>query len=760
MNEQPKIVSEVSRDLAFPTLLLMSLGMMVGAGVFVSIGLATRMAGPGGMLVAFALNGLLALVTASSFAELSSALPRASGIQEFSRLAVGRGGEFMAGWLEWLVASSACALNALVLAACLGWATQSLVTGLPVDLTQVGAIRWLAILLGAGFVVIQCIGSAETGRGNRRISILQVALILSLGLLAVWVAVHEPVRMENFQPFAINGLAGLLMAMAVSYVAFAGFEVAARAGQEAASPRSDLPRAILYSAYFGMLLYLLLGFAAVVGLSPDGSMSRAWAWGRIWALGETGVVAGLAGLGRWGFPLLVAALVFATVSALHGTLYSGIRTAYGMGRQRLLPDAFARLSVRRQTPVGSVYATGALVLVLTSLLSIRHLMVLTAFLCLVLGMAVNLAAGRIRRYRGDELIYGYLQPLAPLAPLAAMVVQLILLVALAFVDSLAWGLGVVWMAGGWILFRLYARHRSAPEAEDIRILEEGDPLPSDGRYRVMAAVANTDTALSLVRATVALCRARQGTVELVHMVPVPDQMPLSDAEHYLDTGREAIGEMMLYLAPDFPAGFTIRYCRNVARGIVSAAQEKRANLLVLGWRGKNRSHGFALGSTLDPILECAPCNVVVLRHVPDRVFHRVWVPVAGGRNSAFAFEVATMLADPADGVIVVLNVRSGGESITFDLEPFIDEQASRLNFPRERVVSRTVESRRVADTVVEEIERAGDRCDLVVLGASPRSLFNPFTRESMPNLVARRCTKPMAIVNRVGRLRSWMASWL
>ena len=73
------ISSELSRDLTLFQITMMGLGMMIGAGVFLGIGNSIYEAGPGGVLLTFTLNGLIATFTALSYAELSSAVPRAGG---------------------------------------------------------------------------------------------------------------------------------------------------------------------------------------------------------------------------------------------------------------------------------------------------------------------------------------------------------------------------------------------------------------------------------------------------------------------------------------------------------------------------------------------------------------------------------------------------------------------------------------------------------------------------------------------------------
>lgn len=107
--EKSKVAATLSRELNLLHITMMGVGMMIGAGVFIGIGNAARIAGPGGMILTFALNGLIALFVAMSYAELSSAIPRAGGAYNFARIAFGRAPSFLAGWMEWFASSAAVA---------------------------------------------------------------------------------------------------------------------------------------------------------------------------------------------------------------------------------------------------------------------------------------------------------------------------------------------------------------------------------------------------------------------------------------------------------------------------------------------------------------------------------------------------------------------------------------------------------------------------------------------------------------------------
>jgi len=272
----------------------------------------------------------------------------------------------------------------------------------------------------------------------------------------------------------------------------------------------------------------------------------------------------------------------------------------------------------------------------------------------------------------------------------------------------------------------------------------------------MVAVGNPDNALELVQNTYKLCGAKDARVDLLHMVAVPDQVPLSDAARYMHEGRESIMETMLYLGPLFPISSHLRYCRSVSRGILSGVREKRVNMLIMGWHGRPRARAFNLGSTVDPIIERAPCNVVVLKGCGgNQVFKRVLVPLAGGLNGLFALEIAEILADPEDGEVTAVTVETGRRRKSFDISAFVETniQTGKITGP---IRTKTIAS---ADIVASILAEAADY-DLVVMGCTREPLVSQLVRTPIPETIAQRCDKPLVMVKASGRIRSWIKRWI
>ena len=353
----------------------------------------------------------------------------------------------------------------------------------------------------------------------------------------------------------------------------------------------------------------------------------------------------------------------------------------------------------------------------------------------------------------DELSYGFLMPLFPLFPILAIICQVTLAVWLIHMSLAAWIVAPVWIISGFVIYQVYSKSHTITTEDEILVLEE-EKLAESDRYRIMVSVANPDNAIELVRNAYRLCRAKEAQVELIHMVPVPDTVGLADARKYMEPGKEALAEAMLYLSIHFPLSTTIRYCRNIARGIVSAIRERKTKMLVLGWHGK-ASKGFSLGSKIDPIIEQAPCNVVVMKDCGGNdEFTNVLVPVGGGPNAAFALEIAAIIANPQNRKITALAVDTGKQ--TFDIERFLDLQCEHLNLPREIFGAKIVKSRSPVYTILKESKNH----DLVVIGATNKSMLYRLGRQSLPEKIASRCDRPIVMVKAGVGVRSWLKRWL
>jgi APA family basic amino acid/polyamine antiporter len=749
-----QISAELSRELTLFHITMMGLGMMIGAGVFIGIGNSISLAGPGGMLLTFSLNGVVAILTALSYAELSSAIPKAGGAYNFARLAFGRGTSFTAGWMEWFASSVAGSLYAVTFAIYTVRYFEGLgfLNWLPFS-TQIGE-KCVAFFIAVFFLYINYRGASETGKIGAFLTLGQTLFLLFIGVVGVIVVIIDPSRLHNINPFLPNGWSKILITMGFTYVAFEGFEVIAQAGDEAINPKQNLPKAMLYSVLIVTFTYVAVAFASIIAVKAGspGVEGPVWEW--IGSFKEKGFGEAISRLIPFGNFSLTLAVILASVSALNATIFSATRASYALGRDRMLPKFFGRISPKRNTPWVALMYTGGIVIAVALFLPTQDVASSASIMFLFLFFLVNLSVIRIRFNMGDELSYGFIMPFFPLLPILAIVCQAVLAVWLHHVSLIAWIIAPFWIASGIGIYYFYSRSRTVSTADEILVLEEEQIEPEEEQYSIMLAVANPANALELTRTTYFLSEAKNAKVSLLHMVPVPEQTPLSDAEKFMMEGKEGIIEAMLCLVLRFPITTTIRYCRNIARGIVGAVKEKRTDMLIMGWHGKPKGHLFRLGSTLDVIMERAPCNVVILKGLGNQKFKRILVPTRGGPNSALALELAGVLAEKDDAEVVSFVVK--GKKSKVDAKKVTDTIFERPHINLERIKTKFVKANNSAEAILKECEAY----DLIILGFTRDSLIRQFTKETVCHAVAKMCLKPMIIVKASGGIRSWIRRWL
>jgi len=245
----------------------------------------------------------------------------------------------------------------------------------------------------------------------------------------------------------------------------------------------------------------------------------------------------------------------------------------------------------------------------------------------------------------------------------------------------------------------------------------------------------------LVRNAFRLLKIKQAEVDILNMVRVPEQIPLSNAEDYLWEGREAITEAMIYVTTFFPITTTIRYCRNVARGIISAAREKRVDTILMGWKGKSSRTEYLFGSTIDPVIQRAPCNVLVFKNCQETTYARILVPVSDS-------------LDPDKGVIVPFNITAPGDE-TLDLDEFIGRGTGEF-LDGKNIKPQYAVAKNVSEVIIQQ---AADY-DLIVMGASNDRSLNNIIKGTIPERVSQGCDKPMVMAKATKGFKSLVRRYI
>ena len=428
---------------------MVGVGAMIGAGIFVLTGLAVETAGPAAILV-FALNGGVTTLTALSYAELASAIPKNGGGYAYVREAFPDPVSFVMGWTRWFTYMAAGALYALGFSSNFVEFVHLYVPALPTGPVVPGGPSYhvvYALVVVVLFVALNALSTEASGGAETAITLVKIAILLVFVAFGISVA-----RVDEFTPTFPNGPLAVLPAMGLTFIAFQGYDLIATVTEEVEDPQRNIPRAILISLVATVIIYLLVVFVAIGTLGAEA----------LGAAGETAIADAAEGfmptiplLGT-GAALIAFGAVFSTISALNAVVIGSSRVAFAMGRERQLPARLGRIHHRFGTPFVAILASAVVMLVAVVVVPIRTVGNLASLFTLLGFIIVNASVIKLRRDR-PAMRRPYEVPFYPYPPILGMILNLVLGL---FIDPFTWALAVGWLAVGVVAYFAWGRIRA------------------------------------------------------------------------------------------------------------------------------------------------------------------------------------------------------------------------------------------------------------------------------------------------------------
>jgi APA family basic amino acid/polyamine antiporter len=407
--------STLRRALGWGDLIMLSIGAVIGAGIFSSIGTAAAGetlpngaivrygAGPA-LIFSFVLLGFVCGLAALCYAELASMIPQAGSAYTYSYATLGEIVAWIIGWdliLEYAVGNIAVAIAwsgyfgsllsgfgiALPDYLTHGYRTALLssnpavhglldtaprIAGIPVLLNVPAAIIVLAITW------LLYIGVRESARAN---NIMVVIKLLVLTLFVVLGGMH--IDPANYRPFAPNGWAGIHQGAAIVFFAYIGFDAISTAAEETKNPQRNMPIGILGGLAICTVIYVIVGIVAT-GLVPYQQLKAADPLARALEVAGLPTASWIVAFGA-AVSLTAVLLVFQ---------YGQPRIFMAMARDGLLPSWASKIHPKYRTPhvttviTGIVVALGSLVMDENEIYDLTNIGTLSAFAIVCVGVLV------------------------------------------------------------------------------------------------------------------------------------------------------------------------------------------------------------------------------------------------------------------------------------------------------------------------------------------------------------------------------------
>ena len=411
-------MSNHAERLNLKEIIAMGVGGMIGGGIFSVLGLAIAQAGHAAPL-AFALGGVIALVTGLAYGRLGLKFQSDGG--SFTYLEKAFRHPNIAGVGGWLLLAGYIGTLSLYAytfgaygAAMLGQHGQA----------NLAMHHLLMSLILLTFLGINLYGVKASGTAELLIVTIKVLILLLFAVIGLFF-----VKPDHLVPVFDKGQLGVLMGAALIFVAYEGFELIPNAVNEMEDPQRNLTRGIFWSIGITIAVYVLVALVAVGNLTPD-EISR---------YGEYALaVAARPFLGEAGFLLIGLAALFSTASAINATLFGTARLGKVMAEEKELPAAFAFVRCDKDIPWFSLTAITGVALAFVNLGNLTVIASFSSSTFLLIFLAINMSAWRLRRTIGIH----------PACPLFGMLATLAAWLTLMFYlwqtsrDSLVWiGLG-------------------------------------------------------------------------------------------------------------------------------------------------------------------------------------------------------------------------------------------------------------------------------------------------------------------------------
>lgn len=450
----------LKRTLGKWNLMMLGIGAIVGAGIFVLTGqAAAQYAGPA-IVISFVVAGLACAFAGLCYAEFASMIPIAGSAYTYAYATLGQFIAWTIGWdlvLEYLFGASTVAvgwsgyvvsfLNDFGVHVPSAWSNAPF-THDAAGWHATGAIMNLPAMLIVGVMtMLLVVGIRESANINNIIVVVKVVVILLfifLGWKFIDAGNWQPIIPENTGTFGQFGWSGIFRAAGVIFFAYIGFDAVSTAAQEAKNPQKDMPFGILGSLVVCTILYILVALV-MTGIVPYPDLNTA---------APIAVAVDTAGPDLfWLRPFIKIGAIAGLSSVILVMLMGQPRIFFAMSRDGFLPAGLSKVHPKFKTPHITTLLTGIVAMVISGLFPISVLGELVSIGTL-LAFVIVCVGILVLRYKRPELERPFKTPFFPVVPILGALCSL---AVMSFLPLDTWIRLIAWMALGYVIYFLYGR---------------------------------------------------------------------------------------------------------------------------------------------------------------------------------------------------------------------------------------------------------------------------------------------------------------
>lgn len=436
--------SSLHRSLTTFDLILMGIGAIIGAGVFVLTGVAAATKAGPGIVLSYSLAGMATMFAALSYAELASSIGGTGSAYSYAYAGFG---EFIAWFIAWnLLLEYAMSVSTVAI----GWSGyvtnlfQAFHINLPVSLTQNyfegGDVNLLAIFIIAVCAIMLCIGVKASARFNA------IVVFIKLATIAFFIIVASMnVNTTLWTPFLPFGWNGVIQGASLVFFAYIGFDALSTAVEEAIEPQRSIPIAIVTSLIICTIVYIVVSLL-LTGIVPYPTLNV-----------QSPVADALLNIGYRAAAGVIAAGAIAGLTTVVLMMYFGLtRVILAVASDGLLPKSISAINPNTRTPIRIIILSGIVMATVSGLMPIKfaaelvNIGTLAAFAFVCLGVVVF-------RYTHPDLNRPFKLPFNPIIPLLGFFSCLYLMYNL---PGTTWWRFLYWSIAGILIYFAYGMRHS------------------------------------------------------------------------------------------------------------------------------------------------------------------------------------------------------------------------------------------------------------------------------------------------------------
>ena len=335
--DQSDPTRQLSRSLKGRHLAMISIGGIIGAGLFVGSSTSIKAAGPA-VFISYAITGVLILMVMRMLGEMATALPNVRSFTEFARSGLGHGAGFVVGWLYWYFWVIVVPVEAIAGAKILQIWMPSLTQ------LQIG-LGLMAIMTGVNLMSARSYAEFEFWFASIKVAAILVFVVIAASFAFGWTGPSGPTfaNLVNYGGFAPGGWIAVIGAAPTVFFAMTGAEITTVAAAESAQPGRAIAK-MTTTVIWRILIFYVVSVFLIVAVVP---------WNTVRS-GESPFTLALNTMHVPGASAIMSIIILtAVLSCLNSAFYVSSRVLFILAERGDAPQSLVKLNQRR-VPVVSV----------------------------------------------------------------------------------------------------------------------------------------------------------------------------------------------------------------------------------------------------------------------------------------------------------------------------------------------------------------------------------------------------------------------